>query len=135
MKKNQIFWNFIFTVIYMFLVIVSGLILYFLNKFPSQIGIFDFIVLIFAIFRLIRLFVYDYIMKYIRNYFEKFESGPGKTMSNLLNCPWCTGIWMALFASFFYFLTPIAWYPIFLLAVAGIASYFQIIIIKIGKDL
>jgi hypothetical protein len=135
MNKDQIIWNFIFTVAYLFLIFISGWILYSLNRLPISIGIFDFFILSLATFRLIRLFVYDYITKYIRDYLGKFESGPGKTIFNLLDCPWCTGVWMALFTSFFYFLTPFAWYPLFLLAIAGMATYLQLIILKIGKDL
>ena len=135
MSKNQIFWNFIFTVIYILLVILSGFVLHFENRLPTRIGVFDSIILSFAVFRLVRLFVYDWVTKYIRDYFEKFEKGPRRTLADLLECPWCTGVWMAFFVSFFYFLSPIAWYPIFLLSLSGAATYLQIIIIRIGKDL
>ncbi len=131
--KNKAFWNFIFTIIYAALFAAS---LYFLNiggKLKSQIKIFDFFLLGLAVFRLTHLFVYDFITGYIREYFAKFQKGPGKTISNLLSCPWCTSIWMALLVGFFYFLTPYAWYAIFVIALAGIAIFFEIIILRIDR--
>jgi len=135
MNKDQIFWNIVFILAYIFLVLASGIILYSVDRLPNHINVFDFFILSLAIFRLIRLFVYDWITKFIRDYFGTFQNGPRKTMSDLLSCPWCTGIWAAFFVSFSYFLTPIAWYPIFLIALAGAATYLQLIIIRIGKNL
>ena len=132
-SKNKAFWNFIFTIFYALLVAGS---LYFLKmdgKFKSQITIFDFLLLGLATFRMTHLLVYDHITGYIREYFAKFEKGPGKTLSNLLSCPWCTGIWMALTAAFFYILTPLTWYIVFIIALAGIAIFFEIIILRIDR--
>ncbi len=124
---NKAFWNFIFALFYAGLVTAWILILYPQDKLPHSIPVFDFILIGLATFRLIHLFVYDYITGYIRQYFEKFRTGPGKTVSNLLSCSWCTGIWVALFISFFYFITPIAWYVIFIIALAGVGTFIDLI--------
>jgi hypothetical protein len=133
--QKQSFWHSFFLVFYPFLI---GLSLWVLNRtvgLPKKIPIFDFFILSLATFRLIRLFVYDDITEHVRGYLHQFEIGLGKELRNLLDCPWCTGIWMALFTSFFYFFTPFAWYPLLILALAGAGTFIQITIIKIGKDL
>ena len=135
MKKEQIIWNFVFCVIYVFAVFTSGYMLAVQNKLPVTISAIDLIILAFAIFRVTQLFVYDHITSYIRDYFEKFETGPKRTLADLLSCPWCTGVWAALLVVFFYFLTPLAWYPILLLALAGMGTYLQLMIIRIGHNL
>ena len=135
MPKEQKIWSFIFTLIYAGLIFSTGYILLGQNRLPTSISTFDLFIVAFATFRLIRLLVYDYIMKYIRDYFEQFQTGPGRTVADLLSCPWCTGVWMALLVAFFYFLTPLAWYPLFLFALAGMGTYLQLIIIRIGHNL
>lgn len=131
--KKEFFWHNIFSVIYLLMVACALAIFAYVKKLPSGISAFDFFILSLATFRLIRLFVYDSITEHIRRYLGQFEYGPLKEISDLINCPWCTGIWMALIISFFYFLTAFAWYPTFILALAGAATFIQITIIKIGK--
>lgn len=132
--SDQPFWHFVFSAFFVFLVASSLFYLKSENKLPNKIDPFDFILLSLAVFRLIRLFVYDMVTDFVRNYFAKYQKGPGKTIYRLLDCPWCTGVWMAFFVSFFYFATPMAWFPIFILALAGLATFIQITIWKIGLE-
>jgi uncharacterized membrane protein YhdT len=132
--RNKAAWNFIFTLFYAALVAAWILILYSQNKLPHSIPVFDFIIIGIATFRLTHLLVYDYITGYIREYFGKFETGPGRTIANLLSCPWCTGIWVALGVSFFYFITDIAWYVIFIIAVAGVGTFIEITASRIMRE-
>lgn len=109
-----------------------------------MIGVFDFFILVLASFRLTRLFVYDKITQFVRDFFqrttlvdgvivrEKYGRGPLRTLSDLLDCPWCTGVWVALPVIFFYFYTPFAWYPLLLLAVTGFATFIQLSANAIG---
>lgn len=149
-RNDQSIWNFIFTVL--FVAFFGGLmyILYALHgELPTSIPIFDFILVILATFRLIRLFVYDKILQFFRElfvrteevhteqgvaYVERFEyeGGPLRTISELLGCPWCFGIWCGLMISFFYFLTPLAWFPILVLAISGLGTLLQLISNLIG---
>jgi hypothetical protein len=94
---------------YTIVVIAAAYILFLLGKTPVRISWFNFFVLILATFRLTQLFVYDLVTDYIRDFFKKRS----RTISEVLYCPWCTGIWMALIVGFFFFLTPLAWFPIF----------------------
>lgn len=133
--NDQYFWNFAYSVLFAVLVAAAVYYLNAHNILPRAITVFDFVLLVLATFRLVRLFVYDSVTNFIRDHFKQYEQGPGKTMSNLLGCPWCTGIWMALLVSFAYFATPLAWYPLLVLAIAGAATFIQITILKIGHGL
>jgi hypothetical protein len=131
--NRQNFWHVFFGILYLGL--VFGVIWFLGSKerLTKNIPLFDFFLLSFATFRLIRLFVYDSITEGIREYLGNFSSGPGKEISMLINCPWCTGIWMAFIIFSLYFSNPLFWYLIMILALAGIGSYLQIIINRIGR--
>lgn len=134
MNKDQTIWNIVFTIAYAIAVIISANILYRRGEFPISIPALDLIIISLAIFRLIRLFVYDSVTQYVRDYFERFDAGPGRTIADLLSCPWCTGVWMALIVLFFYVYSPFSWYPITLFALAGIGSSFQVIMTRVGRS-
>ena len=86
--------------------------------------VLDLVLMSLAIFRLIRLFTYDVITKFIREWFEGArEDSFAHTLGALLNCPWCTGLWFSFIIVFSYYATPFAWPVILILAVAGIASF------------
>lgn len=133
MSKDQIFWNIIFSLAYVFLLLGSANMLYRLGKIQNVVPVSDLFLTSFAVFRLIRLFVYDSVFGYVHDYLAKFESGPRKTLSDLLSCPWCTGVWAALLVAFFYFSFPPAWYVVFILALAGIGSSLQIAVNNISR--
>lgn len=122
MESKQYFWHFLTMSLYLDLIFISLYILIKLDRFSTKIPVFDLVIMSFAVFRLTRLFTNDIITDFIRDYFNKFEKGLFKSASQLINCPWCTGIWMAFIVGFFYFLTPFAFYIIFLIALAGIGS-------------
>ncbi|MFA5841351.1 MAG: DUF1360 domain-containing protein [Candidatus Paceibacterota bacterium] len=149
-RNNQGVWNFIFALLYL---AVFGLGLWWLTrvngKLPTSINLFDFTLIVLATFRLTRLFVYDKITKFVRDWFldgrelttsagdvlflrEKPLDGPRRTMADLLSCPWCAGAWFAPLVAFFYFLTPSAWFVILVLAIAGAASFIQVLSNMLG---
>ena len=149
-KDDQNFWNFIYSVLF---IVVFITLLYILLKnngeLPTFIPLFDLVLIILATFRLTRLFVYDKITRFIREFFthreeisteegttyfltNEPESGPRRAAYDLLTCPWCFSVWAATFTVFFYFLTPYAWFPILVLAVSGVGSLIQITANMIG---
>lgn len=134
-----------------FTALVVGAIIYLkgMNRLPTEISVFDAVLIILAVFRLTRLMVYDKIMTFVRDMFvkkeekegeggaiyvvrRKFDKGFRKSISDLLDCPWCISVWLSLIVPFFYFVSPIAWFPIFVLAVSGFATLLQILINLIG---
>ena len=124
-KNKQIFWNMFFIVLF---VLISLTAFFLLKEKPREINIFDFFLIALANLRLIRLLTYDKITKFIRDYLSTKETGPLKTMYELLICPWCTGVWTSIFLVFFYSLTPVAWFFILILAVSGLASFIQVFV-------
>jgi len=86
-----------------------------------------------ATFRLTRLFTYDVITKFIRDWFiNSRENSFSHTLGALLNCPWCTGLWFSFMVVFFYFATPFAWPVILILALAGVASFLMTLANLVG---
>lgn len=149
MRDDQNLWNFFFGMVFVgFVVLAIGLLLRH-QVMPTSIELFDAVLITLATFRVIRLFVYDKITQWLRDLFlqkvstagspgelvvvrQKFTTGPFRTISDLMSCPWCFGVWAAFVVSFFYFLTPLAWYPIFFMAIAGVASLVQVLANLIG---
>jgi hypothetical protein len=73
-------------------------------------------------------------MSWVRDYFGQFEKGPRRAIHSLLGCPWCSGTWMAILVAYLYFLVPIAWPFLLVLALAGMGSFIQIVIWRIGVE-
>jgi hypothetical protein len=151
--KNESFWNFIFSVLFIGLFAWMAWYLWSINRLPLAINVFDFTLIILASFRVTRLFVYDKVTQFIRYwlldeivldevmgenekevyYMRKIPVyGPRRVMFQLISCPWCFGIWASLWVSFLYFATPFAWFLILVLAVAGIATLLQLIANAVG---
>lgn len=87
----------------------------------------DLVLISLAIFRLIRLFTYDHITAFIRDWFIGARPNSfGHTLGALLNCPWCIGLWFSFVVVFFYFATPFSWPIILVLALAAVASLVQV---------
>lgn len=104
----------------------------------------DFTLIALATVRTIRLFVYDTITKFFREQFwdakelkskvvlTKPAGGPRRTLADLLSCPWCFGMFASAIITFFYLLTPYAFYPVLILALAGVATFLQLLANLIG---
>jgi hypothetical protein len=121
------FWNIFFSFFFAVLLLVGLEWLQSVERFPTYISLGDFLLIALAVFRLVRLFTYDLITKFIRDWFEGASEGTFMhTLGALLNCPWCTGLWFSGFVVFFFFATPFAWPIILILALAGVASFIQI---------
>ena len=107
---------------------------------------FYFFVVGLAVFRLTRLIVYDKITHFIRKpfmqeleelnedgekeiYYVPMDKGIRGWIGELLNCYWCTGIWMTIFILLLYWLIPFfANVFIFGLAIAGFAAIIETIV-------
>jgi hypothetical protein len=126
-KKDQHFWHFITSTVYVFTLIVMIVVLNRLGKVIDGIPLFDFFMLALATFRVTRLLVHDLVFDFVRDFFDDFTHGLGLSMKQLLNCPWCTGAWVSLGLGFLYFLTPLAWPALLILAVAGLGTLFTIL--------
>ena len=93
----------------------------------------DIILLSLAIFRLIRLFTYDQITQFIRDWFAGAAPNSLRhSLGVLINCPWCIGLWFSWLMVTFYFGSIYSWPIILILAGAAIASLIQILSNWIG---
>ena len=132
---NQYIWNLVFLIFFCVLLVVMMIILD--NRVglkPADLNFLDITLMVLATWRLVRLFLFDTITKWFREQFwnckktqsgeslEKPARGARRTIADLLSCPWCFGTWAAAFVVFFYLLTPIAFYPVLLLAVSAVAT-------------
>lgn len=142
---DQYIWNIVFLLFFLTLVLFGLFVLSQESYIGySSLNVYDIVLLSLAAFRLTRLFVYDVIMKFFREMFWNAEQmngeviltkpirGPRRTIADLLSCPWCVGMWMAATVTFFYLLTPYAFLPIAILAVASVGSFLQITANMVG---
>ncbi len=137
LPKDQALWNAVFAIAFIGIAVVlfwgltDGLRhyhwLYFLNA-------FDIAIISLATFRIIRLVSYDKIFAFVRNWFvvrqpdgsyAKQGGGPRRTIAELLECLWCTGLWATLLVTTLYFGADIGRFIVIILAVAAIGSFLQ----------
>ena len=142
---DQYFWNVIFLFFFSALVFMGAVILESLayKKFDT-LAVIDYILIILASMRVVRLVIYDKIFAFFREQFYdvveqkgkvllvKPVNGPRRTLIDLLTCPWCFGIWATAMVAFFYLLTPYAMYPILILALSSVVTFLQILSNLIG---
>lgn len=125
--KNA-FWNSVYGLFFLVLVFTGFGWLADEGLLHRYVSLGDFLLMALAIFRLIRLTSYDVITKFIRDAVSKAQPDTlVGTFSQLVHCPWCTGLWFSFFVVFFYYASPVAWPIILILALAGIASLIQIL--------
>lgn len=126
-KNDQHFWHFITSAVFGIITLLMVFYLVATKNVPRQIPTFDFIMLTLATFRITRLLVHDLVLDFIRDQFKNATSGLKLSMRDLLDCPWCTGAWVSLFVGFAYFVTPLAWPIILIMAVAGFGTLLTIL--------
>lgn len=130
--KNA-FWSIVYGLFFVVLVFVGMGFLVEEGMLSRYVSLGDFMLMALAIFRLVRLASYDVITQFIR---DAVKDAPANsfvgTFSQLVHCPWCTGLWFSFFVVFFYFATPVAWPIILILALAGVAAVIQILANLIG---
>ncbi len=142
---DQYIWNLVFSLFFIVLVSMGAIILTTEARIPlSELELVDYVLITLATWRLIRLFVYDAITKFFREQFldvkvvgkrsvlEKPERGPRRTISDLLSCPWCFGVWAGAVVVFFYLITLYAIYPVIFLALSAVASFLQLLANLVG---
>lgn len=147
-QGDQNFWYLFFTLIFLLVVLVLGWMLGEVNGgLPQEITLSGAALVVLATFRLTQLLVYDKIVEPFRSMIlvrgkegvegdtvrlYEPQAGPRRALWHLVNCPWCAGMWFAPIVVFFYYLSELAWIAIFVLAVAGVASVFQIFVNFLG---
>lgn len=144
---DQYFWNVVFSIFFGILIVLGMIILDTEQRIAfTDLTLVDYTLMTLATWRLIRLFVYDAVTKFLREQFwdvkkvgrryvlEKPKTGPRRTLADLFSCPWCFGVWAAATVSFFYLLTPLAVYPVLFLAIAAVATFLQLVANWLGHS-
>jgi len=142
---DQYFWNIIFLLFYIILVVMAVIILESEARMVyTDLTLLDLALVSLASFRITRMFVYDSMTKFFREQFYDAKvvrnkvtlvkplTGPRRTLADLICCPWCFGIWATTCVLFFYLLTPLAYLPVLILALASIATMLQLFANMIG---
>lgn len=142
---DQYFWNFVFGLFFVLLTIMGAIILETETRIPfAELTLMDFTLITLATWRVIRLFVYDPITKFIREQFYDVEkagkgfrlvkpaTGPRRTLADLFSCPWCFGVWAAASVTFFYLLFPVFQFFAIFLAISAVATSLQLLTNMIG---
>lgn len=127
------FWSLFFSALFAVLLFVGIAWLAATGKFNRPLSTGDLVLMVLAIWRLIRLFTYDAITAFIREWFAGAAPHTLRgTLNTLMNCPWCIGLWFSYFVVFFYFATIYAWPVILVLALAAVASFLQLLANLVG---
>jgi len=135
---DQYFWNFVFLVFFLILVVMGLIILSTESRFlETSLALSDFVLMTLATWRLVRLFAFDTITRFIREQFwdlkkvgrgfelVKPKTGARRTIADLFSCVACISMWMGATVVFFYLLSPMAYIPAVILSVSAVAQFLQ----------
>ncbi|QSH39545.1 DUF1360 domain-containing protein [Candidatus Kaiserbacteria bacterium] len=143
--KDQAVWNALFSLLFLLLLIsafwglTNGLDSF---KWLYVLDSMDIAILALATFRIVRLVTFDKIFTFVRNIFmdlqedgsyEKPERGIRRTVAELIECIWCTGLWAALPIVTLYFIADIGRFFVLVLAVAALGSFLQLFSQMVGR--
>lgn len=96
-------------------------------------GIGDIALMSIATYRLTRILVFDKIFKLFRDFLKSREKlHVFYVIREIITCPWCAGVWVALIVVALYFMVPFGDIFIILLTISGIASFIVVSVNFIG---
>jgi hypothetical protein len=126
-SNTERIWNMVSMIVFIFLLIGAGFLMQERETGITRISAFDLLVISIATYRMTRLVVYDRIFKLFRDIFKSFKgTGLGDSLRTIVTCPWCAGVWIALFNVVIFLLVPFGQLFIYVMAIAGVATFFQI---------
>jgi hypothetical protein len=127
MKTSEKIWNLVSMFVFIIVLIIIGILLDNHGFDIKEIRLFDLLLICIATYRMIRLVVYDRIFKIVRDLMRSFKgSGLGDSLVTIMTCPWCAGIWIALFNIPIFYLIPFGDLFIYVMSIAGISTFLQL---------
>jgi hypothetical protein len=121
-RKHQA-WNFWSAFAFFALVVGMGYLLEKKGVDIKEITFREAVVIVLASYRMTRILVFEKIFKYLRDVLKRREDNYFiGTLSSIITCPWCAGVWVTLVIIVFYYLVPYGDLLVYVLALAGIAS-------------
>lgn len=154
-RNSLYFWNIIATIVFV-VVMVKAVDVVGIEavRIVSHISPYHFLLVSFATFRLTRLLVADHITQWLRDLCmksvtvndpmtgavfvrcEKPTKGLRRLVSDLLGCPWCVGVWVAMVVIVLYYIAvtelfPVAWIVILVFAIAGAGELVYAVVVAL----
>ncbi len=121
-RKHQA-WNFWSAFVFFGALLLVGYLLQQKGVDITQITFKEALIIVLATYRMTRIVVFEKIFKYLRDVLRRREdyylTG---TLSSIITCPWCAGVWVTLVIIVFYYLVPYGVLLVYVLALAGVAS-------------
>lgn len=121
-RKHQA-WNFWSAFFFFGAVVLVGYLLKHKRIYLEDINFKEATVIVLASYRMTRILVFEKIFKYFRDVLKRREDlyliG---TLSSIITCPWCAGVWVTLIIVVFYYLVPFGVVLVYVLALSGVAS-------------
>ncbi|MFW5792758.1 MAG: DUF1360 domain-containing protein [Bacteroidota bacterium] len=125
--KSEKIWNIVSMFVFTLLFIAIAYVFHKQEINIKETSIIDFILISIATYRMTRLIVYDRLFKLFRDVIRSFEgTGIGDSVKAIVTCPWCAGVWLSLFNVAIFFLIPYGYMFIYVMSIAGIATYLQL---------
>jgi hypothetical protein len=121
-RKHQA-WNFWSAFVFFGALLLVGYLLQKKGVDITRITFKEALIIVLATYRMTRIVVFEKIFKYLRDVLRRREDfylvG---TLSSIITCPWCAGVWVTLVIIVFYYLVPYGVLLVYVLALAGVAS-------------
>jgi hypothetical protein len=126
-ENTEKIWNLLSMVVFILLLIAAGILFKERGIEITEISLLDLFLICVASYRLMRLIVYDRLFKLFRDMIRSFSgTGLGDSLVSIVTCPWCVGVWIALLNVVIFYIVPFGGLFIYVMSIAGIATFFQI---------
>jgi hypothetical protein len=133
LNEQQKSWNFLATVFYIVCLVALGFGLQSQGITKEDFGVGDIALMAIATYRLTRILVFDKIFKLFRDFLKSKERlHVFYVIREIITCPWCAGVWVALIVTALYYMVPFGDIFIILLTISGIASFLVVSVNFIG---
>ncbi len=121
-RKHQA-WNFWSAFVFFGAMVLVGYLLRQKGVDITELTFKEALFIVLATYRMTRILVFEKIFKYFRDVLKKREDlYVVGTLSSIITCPWCAGVWVTLIILVFYYLVPYGEVLVYVLALAGLAS-------------
>jgi len=126
-------WNFWAAMFFILCVVGLGFGLQYKGVTMEDFTLGNISLMVLATYRLTRILVFDKIFKLFRDFFRARQRlYLFFVVKEIITCPWCAGVWVALAIIGIYFLLPFGQLFTILLAISGIASFIVILVNYVG---
>ena len=132
-NEQQKTWNFWATIFFILCLVGLGFLLEKKGITRENFTLGNIVLMVLATYRLTRILVFDKIFKLFRDFFRTHQRlYVFYVIKEIITCPWCAGVWVALIIVAIYFLVPFGYIFVILLTISGIASFIVILVNYVG---